>query len=225
VTARGDRPRVTVFDYGAGNLHSLVKALEAAGADVRVETDPARAADEGTTDALVLPGVGAFAAAAERLAPGRDAVRDALARGLPALGICLGMQLLFDASDEGAGEGLGVIPGRVTRIDAPRVPQIGWNTIDDARDPLFAASHLDVAYYANSFVCRPADGDASVIAWSEHEGDRFPAAVRRGATVGVQFHPEKSSTRGLAFVREFVRSLEAGSVPRAPERENAGGDA
>jgi glutamine amidotransferase len=222
MSARADRPRVTVFDYGAGNLHSLVKALEAAGADVRVEPDPARAVDEGTTDALVLPGVGAFAAAAERLAPGREAMRDALARGLPALGICLGMQLLFDASDEGPGDGLGVIPGRVTRIDAARVPQIGWNTIDEARDPLFAASHLDVAYYANSFVCRPAEGDAPVIAWSEHDGDRFPAAVRRGATVGVQFHPEKSSTPGLAFVQEFVRSVAGGSVTRAQERKSAG---
>ena len=198
-------PRVTLFDYGAGNLHSLAKALEATGAAVRIETDPAAAVSE--TDALVLPGVGAFSSAAERLAPGRDAVRGALDAGLPCLGICLGMQLLFDASDEGPGAGLGVIPGRVTRLDAARVPQIGWNAIEDAHDPLFDASQLEIAYYANSFVCRPAGGDASVVAWSEHEGDRFPAAVRRGATVGVQFHPEKSSGSGLAFVRAFVASV------------------
>ena len=199
-------PRVTLFDYGAGNLHSLAKALEAAGAEVRVEPDPARAVED--TDALVLPGVGAFAGAAERLEPGRAAVRDALDAGLPTLGICLGMQLLFDASDEGPGAGLGVIPGRVTRIEAARVPQIGWNTLDDARDPLFSASALGVAYYANSFVCRPADGEGdAVTAWSEHEGDRFPASVRRGAAVGVQFHPEKSSAPGLAFVRAFVKSI------------------
>jgi len=197
-------PRVTLFDYGAGNLHSLAKALEAAGAEVRVETDPARAVE--STDALVLPGVGAFQAAAERLAPGREAVRDALGAGLPALGICLGMQLLFDASDEGSGAGLGLVPGRVTRLDAARVPQIGWNAIEDARDPLFAESGLDVAYYANSFVCRPDDA-APVTAWSEHEGDRFPAAVRRGNVVGVQFHPEKSSAQGLSFVKAFVESI------------------
>src|SRR5207249_1651881 len=131
-------PRVTVFDYGAGNLHSLVKALEASGAVVRVETDPTRTVED--TDALVLPGVGAFGAAAERLAPGREVVREALERGLPALGICLGMQLLFDASDEGPGDGLGIIPGRVTRLHAARVPQIGWNAIEGARDPLFDAS-------------------------------------------------------------------------------------
>ena len=197
-------PRVTLFDYGAGNLHSLAKAIEAAGAEVRVETDPARAVED--TDALVLPGVGAFQAAAERLAPGIDRVRDALGSGLPALGVCLGMQLLFDASDEGAGEGLGVIPGRVTRLSAARVPQIGWNTVDDARDPLFDSARLEVAYYANSYVCRPND-PAPVTAWSEHEGDRFPAAVRQGNVVGVQFHPEKSSGPGLAFVRAFIESV------------------
>ena len=198
--------RVTLFDYGAGNLHSLAKAIEAAGASVRIETDPARAVVE--TDAFVLPGVGAFASASERLKPGLVPVREALDAGLPCLGICLGMQLLFDASDEGDGHGLGVIPGRVTRIDATRVPQIGWNAIDDAQDALFDASSLSIAYYANSYVCRPSDGDASVIAWSTHESDRFPAAVRRGRTVGVQFHPEKSSVAGLAFVRAFVRSLD-----------------
>jgi glutamine amidotransferase len=200
-------PRVTLFDYGAGNLHSLAKAVEAAGAAVRIETDPTHAVVD--TDALVLPGVGAFASAAERLAPGRDAMRAALEGGLPALGICLGMQLLFDASDEGDGAGLGIIPGRVTRLDAARVPQIGWNAIDGAHDPLFDASALGIAYYANSYVCRPADGEGSVVAWSTHEADRFPAAVRRGATVGVQFHPEKSSAPGLAFVQAFVDGVRA----------------
>jgi glutamine amidotransferase len=195
--------RVTLFDYGAGNLHSLAKAIEAGGAAVRIEADPVAAVAD--TDALVLPGVGAFAPAAARLAPGRDAMRDALARGLPTLGICLGMQLLFDASDEGEGLGLGVLPGRVTKIDAQRIPQIGWNRLDGVRDELLTASALDVAYYANSYVCRP-DGNATqfVTAWSEHEGDRFPAAVRRGHVIGTQFHPEKSSAPGVAFVRAFL---------------------
>lgn len=195
--------RVTVFDYGAGNLHSLVKALEAGGGTVHVETDAARAVQD--TDALVLPGVGAFAPAAERLAGGLEAMRDALHRGLPTLGICLGMQLLFDGSDEGPGAGLGVVPGRVEKLRAVRVPQIGWNTVDEATDVLLAASALDVAYYANSYVARPTDaGMAFVTAWSEHDGDRFPAAVRRGNVVGTQFHPEKSSAPGLAFVRAFL---------------------
>lgn len=195
--------RVAVFDYGAGNLHSLIKSLEAGGAEVRVDTDPAAAVRD--TDALILPGVGAFAPAAERLAPGLTAMRTALQQGLPALGICLGMQLLFDASDEGPGEGLGIVPGRVQRLEAARVPQIGWNSLQDVSDPLLGESALDTAYYANSYVCRPtAEGAAFVTAWSEHEGDRFPASVRRGNVIGTQFHPEKSSTPGVAFVRAFL---------------------
>ncbi|MBX6331011.1 MAG: imidazole glycerol phosphate synthase subunit HisH [Gemmatimonadaceae bacterium] len=192
--------RVTVFDYGAGNLHSLVKALSMPGVEIAVEPDPVRATD---TDVLVLPGVGAFGAAAARLAPGRSAMREALAAGLPCLGICLGMQLLFDGSDEGSGAGLGVIPGTVRRLAGERVPQIGWNTLEDRCDPLLAASALDVAYYANGYVCRP--NDLGVVrAWSTHEHERFPAMVRAGKVVGVQFHPEKSSQRGVAFARAFL---------------------
>lgn len=192
--------RVTMFDYGAGNLHSLAKALSTENVDLRIETDPLAAVN---TDVLVLPGVGNFIVAADRLAPARDAMRDAIRRGLPTLGVCLGMQLLFDASDEGAGTGLGVIPGRVTTLDAKRTPQIGWNSIDEAWDPLFDAAPLPIAYYANGFACRP-DDQSSVIAWTTHETDRFPAAVRVGRAVGVQFHPEKSSTAGVRFVRAFL---------------------
>lgn len=192
--------KVTIFDYGAGNLHSLAKAVCIPGVTVHVETDPARAVD---TDALVLPGVGAFAAAAEKLAPGRDVMRRAVEDGLPTIGICLGMQLLFDESEEGPGRGLGLIAGRVTRLHALRVPQIGWNALHDARDPLFEHSPMRLAYYANSYVCRPLD-ERCVIAWSEHETDRFAAAVRVGNVVGVQFHPEKSSTAGVAFLHRFL---------------------
>ncbi|MEO7712637.1 MAG: imidazole glycerol phosphate synthase subunit HisH [Gemmatimonadaceae bacterium] len=201
---------VTIFDYGAGNLHSLSKALESADVVVRIETDPTRAVQDGTS-VLVLPGVGAFGAAAERLAPGRDAMRAAIMGGLPTIGICLGMQLLFDGSDEGEGEGLGVIPGRVTRLRAMRVPQIGWNALEMVPgDSLFVAAPLPMVYYANSFVCRPVSTSV-VTAWTVHEGDRFPAAVRTGQAVGVQFHPEKSSTQGVRFLHALLddaRSIE-----------------
>lgn len=193
--------RVTIFDYGAGNLHSLAKSLSMGGVEVVVEPDPTVATK---TDALVLPGVGAFSAAADRIAPALGDMRRALGNGLPVLGICLGMQLLFDSSDEGPGEGLGVISGHVRRLSAIRVPQIGWNSVDDACDPLFSAAPLRVAYYANSFVCEPHD-ERIVTAWSRHEGDRFPAAIRAGNVVGVQFHPEKSSSAGVEFVRAFLR--------------------
>jgi len=202
--------RVTIFDYGAGNLHSLAKAIEAAGVEARIEVDPTRAVD---TDALVLPGVGAFGAAAGRLAPGRAVMREAIAGGLPTLGICLGMQLLFDGSDEGAGAGLGVIAGRVSRLEAQRVPQIGWNALESPHDPLFDVAPLSIAYYANSFVCRPTDA-SGVIAWSEHEGDRYPAAVRAGTAVGVQFHPEKSSTGGVRWLHAFLDEARSGRRAR-----------
>lgn len=194
--------RVTIFDYGAGNIHSLAKALTGCHADVVVEPDALRALD---TDVLVLPGVGAFGAAAERLAPGRQAMQAALRAGLPCLGICLGMQLLFDGSDESAPNvpGLGLIPGRVRRLQARRVPQIGWNSIDSVSQSLLDAAPLSYAYYANSYVCQP-DDESVIQAWSVHEGDRFPAVVQSSKTIGVQFHPEKSSTPGLRFLSAFL---------------------
>jgi glutamine amidotransferase len=194
---------ITLFDYGAGNLHSLTKAFAAEGREVRIEADPVRALE---TDLLVLPGVGAFAPAAVRLAPGREAMRAAILSGLPTIGICLGMQLMMDSSDEGLGAGLGVIAGRVTKLSAARLPQIGWNSIDDATDPAFTTSGLTTAYYANSFVCRPTDLSV-VTAWSQHEMDRFPAAVRVARCVGLQFHPEKSSAPGLRLLDTLVADL------------------
>ncbi len=201
--------RATILDYGVGNLHSLAKALTTAGAEVRVERDPFRALE---TDSLVLPGVGAFAPAATALSSGRARLRRAIAGGLPTLGICLGMQLLLDSSEEGAGAGLGIFPGGVSRLRARQVPQIGWNRLEEADDPLLAASGLRVAYYANSFVARP-DDEGCVRAWSAHESDRFPAVLRVGACVGVQFHPEKSGREGVAFLDAFLRA------PRAPGNE------
>lgn len=192
--------RVTIFDYGAGNLHSLAKAIGPSASELRVEEDPRRAVD---TDVLVLPGVGAFGAAAERLRIGREVMRDALLSGLSCLAICLGMQLLMDRSEEGPGKGLGVIPGSVTRLKAMRVPQIGWNEVSARPDSLFDRAQLRIAYFANSFVCRPAD-ESRVIAWSTHEYDLFPAAVRVANVVGVQFHPEKSSAAGVTFIRSFI---------------------
>ena len=192
--------RVTIFDYGAGNLHSLAKAIGPAASELRVEEDAAKAVN---TDVLVLPGVGAFSAGARRLRSGREIMRDAILSGLSCLGICLGMQLLMEASEEGDGAGLGVIPGVVNRLRARRVPQIGWNEISAQSDALFDKAPISVAYFANSFVCRPTD-EARVVAWSTHEWDRFPAAVRLGNTVGVQFHPEKSSAAGVAFIRSFI---------------------
>ncbi len=194
---------VTIFDYGAGNMHSLAKALDVGcdvGSDVeiRLQSDPRAAID---TDALVLPGVGAFSHAASRLAAGVDLMRSAILNGLPTLCICLGMQLLFEDSEEGPGRGLGVIPGHVRRLRAQRIPQIGWNEVESLDEAL-----PEVAYFANSYVCEP-DNDDCIVAFTTHEGDRFASAVTVANTVGVQFHPEKSSLAGVRFVRDFVTGV------------------
>lgn len=194
--------RVSVFDYGAGNLHSLAKAIASPDIELDIETDPMRAID---TDLLVLPGVGAFGAAASRLAPGREAMHAAILDGLPVIGICLGMQLLFEGSDEGSGAGLGVIAGRVTRLRALRAPHIGWNTVEPAGTSELPVAPPATVYYANGFACRP-ESMAVVTAWTTHETDRFPAIVRAGTAVGVQFHPEKSSAPGVRFLRELLAS-------------------
>jgi imidazole glycerol-phosphate synthase subunit HisH len=202
---------VSLFDYGAGNLHSLKKGLEAGGARVTVTTrwDEALA-----RDALVLPGVGSFGAAVQALAGHEDRVRTALEDGLPCLGICLGMQLFFRESEEGSGQGIGLIPGRVRRIRARTVPQMGWNDVE-ARvdrgaedDPLLRDIGPFTAYYANSFVCDPEE-DETILARSLYEDETFVAAVRRGRSWGVQFHPEKSSAPGLHLLRNFLTEVEA----------------
>ncbi len=206
--------RITLFDYGAGNLHSLAKALALAapGATVRIESDAWAALG---TDVFVLPGVGAFGPAAGRLAGARAAVRDALADGLPCVAICLGMQLLFERSDEGEGAGLGLVPGHVRALRAERVPHMGWNGVEwaDAAEPAHAFAGLELAYFAHSFACAPDDARA-VLAWTRHEDDRFPSVVRVANTIGAQFHPEKSSAAGLAFLRDALAAVTAGREVR-----------
>jgi glutamine amidotransferase len=194
---------IALIDYGTGNLHSLIKALELGGARVRVEQQLQRAAH---ADAIVLPGVGAFGAAAAQLGPDVGALQQALAAGKPCLGICLGMQLLFERSEEGLGPGLSVMSGHVRRLIAPRLPHIGWNQVIMVDDPLFAGLSDLVAYYANGFAAAPGD-ETEVIAWTQYASDRFPAAVRRGLVWGVQFHPEKSGPAGLRVIRNFLAQV------------------
>lgn len=192
--------RVALFDYGAGNLHSLAKALEGAGATVRVTAAWREAL---AADALVLPGVGAFGQAAGALPEDGAGLRSALGDGLPCLGICLGMQLLFSSSEESTGDGIGLVPGSVRRLDAPIVPQMGWNDVEVGADPIFAGVDGLVAYYANSYVCVP-ERSESAIAWSEYAGRRFAAGVRAANSWGLQFHPEKSSASGRRILANFV---------------------
>lgn len=194
-----------MVDYGTGNLHSLAKALQAGGARVRIEADPAAATH---SDALVLPGVGSFGAAAARLASGADLLREALASGTPCLAIGLGMHLLFESSEEGEGSGLGLLSGQVRRLHTRRVPHMGWNDVDPAAaDPLLARGGF-IAWYANSHAVEVSE-DGPVIAWTRYDGFRFPAAIRFQNTWGVQFHPEKSGAAGLRFLAGFLAEVPA----------------
>lgn len=197
--------KVAIFDYGTGNLHSLAKAFENAGAEVVIESEPAQALN---ANALVLPGVGAFGAAAARLAAFAPSIRAALATGHPCLGVCLGMQLLFESSEEGEGAGIAALRGRVRKLQVRRAPHMGWNDVQITNDPLFEAMDPFLAYYANSYAAEPAEPNV-VIGWTEYEKEKFPAVVRRDRTWGVQFHPEKSSDAGQQLIANFLRAAGA----------------
>ena len=195
--------KVTVVDYGVGNLHSISKGLERTGAQVSVSSDPSDIAD---AKCIVFPGVGAFGAAMRVLKPALRDIREAIAGGVPTLGICLGMQVLFEGSEESPGEGIGVLKGMARRLEAPRVPHMGWNGVRHMDDDLFEGIAQDTQFYfANSYVCRPTEK----VTLSETEyGQRFPSAVRKGRICGVQFHPEKSSEPGLRLLSNFIRISE-----------------
>lgn len=196
---------VALIDYGTGNLHSLMKALEAGGASVHVETDFAQAAQ---ADAIVLPGVGAFGAATTQLVSSAGSLHEAISAGTPCLGICLGMQLLFETSEEGTGAGLGALAGHVRKLNGRRLPHMGWNEVMMVDDPLFTGIDRLVAYYANSYVAAPVD-ESEVIAWTQYGSERFPAAVRRDHVWGVQFHPEKSGAPGLRLIGNFLAQVQS----------------
>ena len=198
--------KVSVMDYGVGNLHSISKGLERAGASVEVVED---ASVLERAECIVFPGVGAFGAAVERLAPYASDIRGVISSGTPVLGICLGMQILFEASEESAGEGVGAFKGRVVRLRAPRTPHMGWNEVSHQDDPLFEGVPQDSRFYfANSYVCRPVE---KVGIAETHYGDTFVSAARKGLLCGVQFHPEKSSAVGLRLLTNFVRMAEGSS--------------
>ncbi len=194
---------IAVVDYGGGNLGSLISALERRGADFRVSADPAVVA---AARAAILPGDGAFAATMNALRErGLDAaVLAAIAAGKPFLGICVGMQILYEGSDEhGAHAGLGVFPGLVSRFTrAPRVPHMGWNELEIVAGHPFVRGVPSgaYAYFLHSY---RAGVDALTLAAATH-GERFAAIVARGNVMATQFHPEKSQTTGAVLLDNFI---------------------
>ena len=208
---------VTLIDYGVGNLLSVSRALEHCGAKVTITTDPHAIL---SANGVVLPGVGAFADGMAALKTnGLDTVvRQIAAKGTPLLGICLGMQLLFDQSEEfGAATGLGLIPGRVVNIpsitttgESQKIPHIGWNELllpdqhMSWQGSLFAdVEPGEAAYFVHSFMAEPTSSDFR-LADCNYGGVRIPAAVTRDNVVGCQFHPEKSGEVGLKILRSFI---------------------
>ena len=192
---------IAIADYGMGNRRSVEKALAHVGAESVITADVSHAS------AIVLPGVGAFPEAMRHLEAsglGEQLIERAAA-GVPLLGICLGMQLLFESSTEHEGaRGLGILPGTVTRLQSPRLPHIGWNLVTFARESaLTEGLGEDAAFYhVHSFACRPSDG-ADVVGTSEY-GERFVSVVERDNVMAAQFHPEKSSMDGLRMLRNFA---------------------
>ena len=198
--------QVAIIDYGVGNLRSVEKAFAATGCEALVSGDEKilRAAER-----LVLPGVGAFGACMKALAArGFDQlVRERVAEGTPLLGVCVGMQLLFETSDEfGSTPGLGLLRGRVRRFsDELVVPHVGWNRVDKARDdPLFDdVPNRSFFYFVHSYFCEPLD--KSVVAGETEYSVRYASVVAHKNICGVQFHPEKSQTSGLTLLKNFAR--------------------
>jgi imidazole glycerol phosphate synthase glutamine amidotransferase subunit len=216
VTTTAAVPRVAVVDYGAGNLVSIEQALAAAGASVHRAVN---AGEIGDVDLLVVPGVGAAAPAMERLREGGfvDPIRAWIEADRPFLGICLGLQLLFDGSDEDGAETLGIIPGRTARLrDAPTLPHIGWNQVVRRRDhEAFAGIEPDADFYfVHSYVGQPAPEASDVVLAQTVHGAPFVSAVQRGRLLGVQFHPERSSNAGLRLVANVVAAAISAAAGR-----------
>jgi glutamine amidotransferase len=199
-------PRVVVLDYGSGNLRSAERALARVGADVTVTADPTAAREAA---GLVGPGVGAFAACMAGLSgvDGAALVRGRVEAGRPVLGICVGMQVLFDSGEEHGvvTDGLGVLPGKVSRLRAPILPHMGWNTVQPAAGSvLFAGIPAGTRFYfVHSYAASETDG---LVSTSEHGGP-FVAAVERGPVAATQFHPEKSGDAGAQLLANWLGTL------------------
>ena len=212
------RPTVVVLDYGFGNVRSAVRALEHVGAAVELTADPKVAA---VADGLLVPGVGAFAAVMQGLEKvrGGQIIERRLSGGRPVLGICVGMQVMFDAGDEHGEhtEGLAEWPGVVDRLEAPVVPHMGWDTVEPpAGSALFDGVEDERFYFVHSYAARsfslgtdePVDGrfKPPKVTWSDH-GGRFVAAVENGPLSATQFHPEKSGDAGAQLLRNWLGTL------------------
>ena len=205
---------VVVLDYGIGNVHSAVKALAVAGAEVELTSDATKVLD---ADGLVIPGVGAFASVMEALqsVKGAELIDKRLSGGKPVLGICVGLQIMFETGQEHGVEslGLGQWPGTVSRLDSPKLPHMGWNNVQAAEgSKLFKNLNNELFYFVHSYAAKefPLHVDppfvSPMVSYAEY-GEKFIAAVENGPLTGVQFHPEKSGPAGIQLLSNWIGSL------------------
>jgi len=193
---------ITILNYGVGNLHSISKAVSRCGVKVKVTKD---AGEILSSRCVIFPGVGAFGAASRVLREVKSPLLEKLENGMPSLGICLGMQILCRESEEGSGAGLGFIPERVRRLNAPKIPHLGWTMVTPTRDRIFEGLETPAYFYfAHSYMVPESK---NTIATARY-GEVFSAAVKIRNTYGVQFHPEKSSDAGLKVIENFIRFAE-----------------
>ena len=206
--------RVVVLDYGIGNVHSAVKALEYAGAEVELTSDPSKVQ---SADGLVVPGVGAFAAVMKALTKAKapELIDRRLAGGKPVLGICVGLQVMFEMGLENEIEtqGLGQWPGVVSKLDSPKLPHMGWNNVAAPDESaLFEGVADQLFYFVHSYAAKEFTLQVDlpfirpVVSFSEY-GEKFIAAVENGPLTGVQFHPEKSGEAGITLLRNWIATL------------------
>ena len=194
---------ITITDYGVGNLYSIRRSLEACGATVKVVGNIAELRD---AECIVFPGVGAFDKTMEKLLPYREEICERLKSGLPALGICIGMQILFEGSDEGKSPGLGLFKGRVQKLERETIPHMGWNQVV-SNDSMMDSIPDNNFYFVHSYYGNAKD-ESIVIGTTEYEGKSFPSFFRSYNTYGTQFHPEKSSSSGRIFLKNFIAFAE-----------------
>ena len=194
---------ITLTDYGVGNLYSIRRSLENCGAEVTVVRDMKEVLD---AECVVFPGVGAFDKTMEKLQPYREDIREKLLSGTPALGICIGMQIMYNSSAEGTTPGLGVFDGDVVPLVGKVIPHMGWNQVV-SDDPLMDGVGDRNFYFAHSFRGNPSED--ITIGTTEYEGTEIPTFFRKTNTYGTQFHPEKSSTSGMAVLRNFISFAES----------------
>ncbi len=194
---------LTIIDYGAGNVANVKNALEKIGVSASISNKPK---EWETSDAIILPGVGAFGSAIGKIGEGTEKICELLEEGVPFLGICLGMQILFERSEENLGvRGLGILKGEVRLFQTKLpVPQIGWNLVKPINSPIFEGMQEFYAYFVNSYYCKPKNEITSA---TSKYGIIFPSAIWRRNIFATQFHPEKSGRIGLQILENFIKEV------------------